>query len=347
MKKIISLALILTIVTMIFTGCSDPSKMVYNAFSDIDTENDWSSFEKFSGYNIKKTLEKHLSWLNEGLLGLSDEEISNVADIVAKDCARGFEMLNFTTVTDNNEIKEYEIEYGTLEFNSYGMMLLQAQLGMLSGESYIDSLNSLRSSYDWNRHMTQAEPLKVKVKNIYDDWTMACSDEIKNFILDALGYEFISSDYINDTFNNNAGDMFDFDDAADDISDALRQAFEKYRSSDGYGYDYYADSDYDYDDYGYDYSGSYHYPYYGYNSNNSSSGYDPWNSYETDSSPSNLDEYMNSYSGKTPSNSADSSVPNETDDYEYGSSDNDSEYSYDTEPYPGYVSPDDLSPYDQ
>ena len=341
MKKVISFARILTVIALIFTGCSNPSKMVYNAFSDIDTENDWSSFEEFSGYNIKKTLEKYLLWLNEGAFGLSDKEISEVADIVTKDCANGFEMLNFTMVTDNDEIKEYEIEYSTLEFNSYGMMLLEAQLGMLSGESYIDSLNSLRSSYDWNRHMTQVEPLKVKLKKSDFDWTIACDDEIKDFILNAIGYEFISSDYINDTFNNNAGDMFDFDDATDDISDSLRQALEKYRANEGYSYDYYADSDYDYDDY--DYSGSYHYPYYGYNSNNSGSGYDSWNSYETDSSPSNLDEYY----GKTQNNNTDSSIPNETDNSDDGGSDYDSEYGYNIDPYPEYVSPEDLSPYDQ
>ena len=244
MKKSIFTVLVLVIASiLIFTGCAKSSEMVYNTFEQINTKNSWSQFEKFTGYGIQETLENWLSWLGEGEMGISDSEISEVAQIVAKDCATGFDIISFDTVTDNDEVKEYEITYGTLNFNDYGAMLLQAQLGLLSGMSYVDSLNELRESYDFTVHWNQAssKPLKVKIVNKYPtyEWCMACAPEIQEFISTVCGYNYISTDYINDTFNNNAGAVMglteeDLDAAYDEAMDFLDEDLANLYDSQGW-----------------------------------------------------------------------------------------------------------------
>lgn len=242
MKKSIFTVLILIIASiLVFTGCAKSTAMVSDVFDDISTNNNWNQFEKFSGYGIQETLENWLSWLGEGQMGISDSEISEVAKIVAEDCAKGFDIISFDTITDNDEIKEYEITYGTLNFDEYGAMLLQAQLGLLSGESYVDSLNSLRSSYDFNTHVACYETLKVKITNTYPTykWEMACAPEIQTFISNVCGYNYISTDYINDTFNNNAGDVMgiteeDLDAAYDEAMDFLDEDLADLYNSQGW-----------------------------------------------------------------------------------------------------------------
>ena len=244
MKKGLFSILILVIATLlVFTGCAKSSAMVYDAFDDISAKNNWSQFEKFSGYGIQDTLENWLSWLGEGEMGISESEISEVAQIVAKDCATGFDIIDFDTITDNDEVKEYEITYGTLNFNDYGAMLLQAQMGMLSGKSYVDSLNELRESYDFTIHTSQADskPLRVKIVNDYPryEWDMACAPEIQEFISAVCGYNYISTEYINDTFNNNAGDVMglteeDLDAAYDEATDFLDEDLANLYGSQGW-----------------------------------------------------------------------------------------------------------------
>lgn len=231
MKRKSLFAIIMVVIgSLLITGCAKSSEMIYNTFDQINTKNSWSQFEKFTGYGIQETLENWLSWLGEGEMGISDSEISEVASIVAHDCASGFDIISFDTITDNDEVKEYEITYGTLNFKNYGTMLLQAQMGMLSGMSYVDSLNELRESYDFTIHTTQADskPLRVKIVNEYPryEWTMACAPEIQEFISTVCGYNYISTEYINDTFNNNAGAVMglteeDLDAAYDEAMDFL------------------------------------------------------------------------------------------------------------------------------